>query len=322
LTVLWYDLYPSKVTVDANGKSATRTIRVYSDPASPTPFDQSIVFADFVTGPSGPTSPVGGIPQRGDFFPGDTSLILGTRTIERINGLGDMHLRLDYSRVNWGSIDTFYPGDDGMSVPPYIDLRTTGQKIVTPVPRVVAFPIAVSGPVYSYSVVSEPRTRFQTNITATFHRESWSASDVATAEDLTGAITSDLSVLISEPDIGGGGDPIVTFAADALFTNYNVTRLGENLYRVVYQWIRMPNLPALDEETIDVPGQGIPIRRLAVPAVDAHSSLQVIQRPYLEEQPDGSPAAEPTLVQTEPIDNRDVFLSTELPGLAHASINI
>lgn len=313
MTVLWYDLYPSKIQVDSNGKSATRLIRVFSDPSNPTPFDQDSVFADVVTGPAAPTSPTGGIPQRGDFFPGDTSMVLGTRTIERINsGEGDIHLRLDYSRVNWGSIDTFFPGDDGASLPPYIDLRTTGQKLVTPVPRVIAFPIK-NGPIYSYSVVSEPRTRFQTNITATFHLDDWTAADVQVAEELTGGITSDLSVLV--PETG--------FAADALFTNYNVTRLGENLYRVVYQWVRMPNLPALDEETIDVPGQADAIRRLAVPAVDAHSNLQVIQRPFIQPVPNGTAiAAEPVLVQTEPISERFVHLSTELPGLQHASIVI
>lgn len=311
MTVTWYDLYPSKLVEDANGKSATRLIRVFGDAVSS--FDQNTVFLDFISGASAPTSPAGGIPQRGDFFPGDNTMIAGARRVESINGPSDVTIRIDYSRVNWGSIDTFYPGDDSSMIPPFILLNTSGQRVVSSIPRVIAFPfVNDANLIYQYSVTTEPRTRFQTSITATFHRENWTQSDIEIVEDYVGTIDSDISVEIEESG----------FSAQAMFTNYRVNRLGQNLYRITYEWLRMANLKPLEEEIVDVPENANPIRRLAVPEVDPHSNLQVIQRPLETALPSGQIAVEPLLLQTEPIDNRAFGVTTDLPGLTYASLTV
>lgn len=296
MTVSITELYDSLRWTDANALQGFRRFFVRGDAS--TPVSQANVWNDMVTGPGADTTPVGGLPQRGESHPIEPKMIADSRVVEAVVP-NAVYVRVNYQRVSWGEVDTFYTGDT--ETPPYIKVSTQSRVENISVPFVVRYPVVGTGGSFvdSYAIMTEPRKRPTTIVTATLHQSTFGPIQWAAAAAQTNYLHPEVSF--------GPGSP-------ALFLGYSHEPIGKSLHRVTYQWTVQDFLTSLGDEVI-LTTQGEDITRLQVPEVEPFSNITPIRIPRLTNVADDGPEVPPVFIPTEPIANLQTGSITSLPGL-------
>lgn len=289
-----YEMFPRTPPSSGYERSAIR--RFFVGVGASQAFDIAITGPGAGTTGSDGSTPTPGLPQLGDFYPGDNELVVDDRVpAESHPGFTIVSVLYKRPARAWSDVDLYRVRsmDDGPEIRSYTSIQAQSFPMLR-----YAKQLFVGGdgenPVFNYQPLQEGHVRFATVLTNEFFAEAWGTAQAMAVQAEVGKIHSDLSDEDNK----------------ALFLGGESERVGKTRYRIRYRWNIQGSFQALPAEQID--GDNGPITIIPTPAVDPHTVLVPIRQPP---QVTGSVEEDPLYVQSLPIGFRPVGSSLDLPGI-------